>query len=190
MLLLLTLSQQNIARFADKGPQARTPEVAAWQELWGSRSELRRFKDGSILYTNVWSCKPGENYAIPVEIVRYILSIHTMAVTKFTLVGKPLLELVPHQMSSPRGRERVRLRRSDGGAERGDEAGDGDGERERAQSRHGLWGPYQQYRPDLLGGGGGGAGADSAERVPGRRGVGREGVHGGGEAGGVRGDGA
>ena len=104
MLLLLTLNQQNISRFADKGPQARTPEVAAWQELWGGRSELRRFKDGSILYTNVWSCKTGENYAIPVEIVRYILSIHTMAVTKFTLVGKPLLELVPHHMSST-GRE-------------------------------------------------------------------------------------
>lgn len=108
LLLLLTLNAQNIGRFADKGPQARTPEVAAWLELWGNRSELRRFKDGSILYTNLWSCKSGENYMIPVEIVRYILSIHTMAVTKFAVVGKPLMELVPHQVTTTSGREEGR----------------------------------------------------------------------------------
>ena len=36
----------------DRGPQARTPEVEPWLALWGNKSELRRYKDGSIQYTN------------------------------------------------------------------------------------------------------------------------------------------
>jgi len=51
-LLCLTLNPDNISRFADRGPQARTPEVEPWLALWGNKSELRRYKDGSIQYTN------------------------------------------------------------------------------------------------------------------------------------------
>ena len=52
LLLFIILNPENISRLADRGPQAKTPEVAAWQQLWGSKSELRRYKDGSIQYTN------------------------------------------------------------------------------------------------------------------------------------------
>lgn len=52
MLLFLTLNPENISRLADRGPQAKSPEVESWKQLWGSKSELRRYKDGSIQYTN------------------------------------------------------------------------------------------------------------------------------------------
>lgn len=52
LLLMFNLNPANISRLADRGPEARSPEVSEWKELWGDRSELRRFKDGSILYTN------------------------------------------------------------------------------------------------------------------------------------------
>ena len=42
----------NISKFADKGPAAKTEEVKDWLYLWGNKSELRRYQDGSILYTN------------------------------------------------------------------------------------------------------------------------------------------
>lgn len=52
LLLFLSLNPENISRLADRGPQAKSPEVEAWKQLWGSKSELRRYKDGSIQYTN------------------------------------------------------------------------------------------------------------------------------------------
>ena len=52
MLLLFDCNPENISRLADRGPAAKSPEVETWKQLWGDRSELRRFKDGSIVYTN------------------------------------------------------------------------------------------------------------------------------------------
>ena len=44
LLLFLSLNPENISRLADRGPQAKSPEVEAWKQLWGSKSELRRYK--------------------------------------------------------------------------------------------------------------------------------------------------
>lgn len=52
VLLCIQLNQDNISKFADKGPAAKTEEVKDWLYLWGNKSELRRYQDGSILYTN------------------------------------------------------------------------------------------------------------------------------------------
>ena len=52
LLLFVQLNRENISRLADRGPAAKSPDVETWKQLWGNRSELRRFKDGTILYTN------------------------------------------------------------------------------------------------------------------------------------------
>ena len=51
LLLLLDCAGENVSRLWDRGPAAQSAEAAAWRELWGARTELRRFKDGSIAYT-------------------------------------------------------------------------------------------------------------------------------------------
>ncbi|XP_046399816.1 nucleolar protein 6 [Ischnura elegans] len=38
----------------EKGPQANTPEALEFQEFWGSKSELRRFQDGSVCEAVLW----------------------------------------------------------------------------------------------------------------------------------------
>lgn len=43
----------------------------------------------------MWSCRPGENHLIPVEIVRYVLSLHALAVTELKCLSAPLQEWVP-----------------------------------------------------------------------------------------------
>lgn len=52
LLVLLDCAGENVSRLWDRGPAAQSAEAAAWRELWGARTELRRFKDGSIAYTN------------------------------------------------------------------------------------------------------------------------------------------
>ena len=43
----------------------------------------------------MWSCRPGENHLIPVEIVRYVLSLHALAVIELKCLSAPLQEWVP-----------------------------------------------------------------------------------------------
>lgn len=50
----------------------------------------------------MWACQPGQNYMVPVEIVRYVLSLHTLAVTELKVLLQPLAELVPPVSDSKR----------------------------------------------------------------------------------------
>ena len=43
----------------------------------------------------MWSCRPGENHLIPVEIVRYVLSLHTLAVIELKGLSAPLQDWIP-----------------------------------------------------------------------------------------------
>ena len=43
----------------------------------------------------MWSCRPGENHLIPVEIVRYVLSLHTFAVIELKCLSAPLQDWIP-----------------------------------------------------------------------------------------------
>ena len=51
-----------------------------------------------IPYSIVWSCKPGENHLIPAEIIRYVLSLHTMAVIELKNLSQ---NLQPFILPSP-----------------------------------------------------------------------------------------
>ncbi|XP_076640818.1 nucleolar protein 6 Mat89Ba [Halictus rubicundus] len=51
----LELNPEFCFNIVDKGPEANLPKAAKFRKFWGQRSELRRFKDGSIQEAVVWS---------------------------------------------------------------------------------------------------------------------------------------
>ncbi|CZS95143.1 related to pre-rRNA processing protein Utp22 [Rhynchosporium agropyri] len=65
----------NIDRLVDHGPAAEEKKKAAkFQNFWGDKAELRRFKDGSILESLIWP--PGSAHAIFQDIVTYLVNRH------------------------------------------------------------------------------------------------------------------
>lgn len=72
----LLLDADNVGRVVDHGPPAEEKEEAAsFRAFWGEKAELRRFKDGSILESLVWSDQPSEE-SIVHQILAYILNRH------------------------------------------------------------------------------------------------------------------
>lgn len=79
----ITLRFPEAERLVDKGPKGDEEEkVAAFRKFWGSKAELRRFKDGSILESVLWaennSLKATKRYMIIRDIVSYALSLHVI----------------------------------------------------------------------------------------------------------------
>lgn len=72
----LLLDSDNANRMVDHGPSTEDKDAAlAFQKFWGEKSELRRFKDGSILESLVWSDQPS-NLSVIQQVVLYILHRH------------------------------------------------------------------------------------------------------------------
>ena len=72
----LLLDSENASRVVDHGPSAEEKEEAAsFRAFWGEKAELRRFKDGSILESLVWSDQPSSPSIIR-QILGYILRRH------------------------------------------------------------------------------------------------------------------
>lgn len=70
----LVTDPANANRTVDHGPSAENKqEAASFRKFWGEKSELRRFKDGSILESVVWS---SGSAAVIEQIVMYILERH------------------------------------------------------------------------------------------------------------------
>ncbi|KAK7193212.1 nrap protein [Paraphaeosphaeria sporulosa] len=66
----------NANRTVDHGPSAENKqEAASFRKFWGEKSELRRFRDGSILESVVWSTKDTSTSVLE-QIVLYILAKH------------------------------------------------------------------------------------------------------------------
>ncbi|CAG5147339.1 uncharacterized protein ALTATR162_LOCUS2022 [Alternaria atra] len=66
----------NATRTVDHGPSAENKqEAASFRKFWGEKAELRRFKDGSILESVVWSVKDA-SASVMEQIVLYILGKH------------------------------------------------------------------------------------------------------------------
>lgn len=75
LLVALTFDPANIDRLVDHGPSADEKKKAAkFRKFWGDKAELRRFKDGSILESLIWS--PGSSYGIFQEIFTYLVTHH------------------------------------------------------------------------------------------------------------------
>jgi U3 small nucleolar RNA-associated protein 22 len=70
------INSENVNRLVDHGPSAENKaDAAAFRKFWGEKAELRRFKDGSILESLIWSA--GESgQSVLEQITRYLLQRH------------------------------------------------------------------------------------------------------------------
>ncbi|PGG97841.1 hypothetical protein AJ79_09077 [Helicocarpus griseus UAMH5409] len=72
----LLLDAEHSNRIVDHGPSAEDKEAsAAFQKFWGDKSELRRFKDGSIVESLLWSDRVSDPPIVH-QIVAHILKLH------------------------------------------------------------------------------------------------------------------
>ncbi|KAI9643426.1 U3 snoRNP protein [Ciborinia camelliae] len=107
--LVVLFDEGNISRLVDHGPPAEDKKKAAkFQKFWGEKAELRRFKDGSILESLVWS--PGSTYSIFKDIVTYLVNRHFGAeVSKgLSFLGESFEKLLPSYGSSSKAFEVLR----------------------------------------------------------------------------------
>uniref|UniRef100_A0A673CSG7 Nucleolar protein 6 n=1 Tax=Sphaeramia orbicularis TaxID=375764 RepID=A0A673CSG7_9TELE len=61
----------------ERGPSADSPKAAEFRQLWGSRSELRRFQDGAITEAVLWDGeKICQKRLVPRQIITHLLLLH------------------------------------------------------------------------------------------------------------------
>ena len=73
----LNLDRTQALSLVDRGPPpSSSSEAAAWQALWGDRSETRRFKDGAIVHAVVWDLPPASRHVVIAQAARHLLSRH------------------------------------------------------------------------------------------------------------------
>ncbi|KAL4923279.1 rRNA-processing protein UTP22 [Aspergillus undulatus] len=71
----LLLNSENATRVVDHGPSAEEKEAAvSFRAFWGEKAELRRFKDGSIRESLVWT--EDSSSSIVQQIILHILDRH------------------------------------------------------------------------------------------------------------------
>ncbi|MCJ1398657.1 hypothetical protein MMC11_001858 [Xylographa trunciseda] len=76
ILIGFLLDPNEAGRAVDRGPPAEDKKAAAaFQKFWGEKAELRRFQDGSILESLIWTEK-GQSRSILQQIVFYITNRH------------------------------------------------------------------------------------------------------------------
>lgn len=75
----LLLKPELAASVLERGPPADSPKAAEFRQLWGSRSELRRFQDGAITEAVLWE---GESMCqkrlVPKQIITHLLQLHAI----------------------------------------------------------------------------------------------------------------
>ncbi|WOK92270.1 nucleolar protein 6 isoform X1 [Canna indica] len=76
---ILVSSQEKCFRVVDIGPSPENKEEAMkFRKFWGEKSELRRFKDGTIAESTVWECETWERHLIIKRICEYLISKHLL----------------------------------------------------------------------------------------------------------------
>ena len=76
VLVGLVHNPEQMSRTVDHGPPAQDKiAAAAFRKFWGEKAELRRFKDGSILESIVWTNQGSEN-SILQQIIAYVTQRH------------------------------------------------------------------------------------------------------------------
>uniref|UniRef100_A0A8C4IVS4 Nucleolar protein 6 n=1 Tax=Dicentrarchus labrax TaxID=13489 RepID=A0A8C4IVS4_DICLA len=75
----LLLRPELAASALERGPPADSPKAAEFRQLWGSRSELRRFQDGAITEAVLWD---GESMCqkqlVPKQIITHLLQLYVL----------------------------------------------------------------------------------------------------------------
>ncbi|KAG9249157.1 pre-rRNA processing protein-like protein Utp22 [Calycina marina] len=86
----------NIDRLVDHGPSAEEKKKSAkFQKFWGEKAELRRFKDGSILESLVWT--QGSTYSVYQGILSYLIERHFTAEVSNSMIfiGEGFEKILP-----------------------------------------------------------------------------------------------
>lgn len=79
LYLGFVLNPEQAFHLVDKGPESIDPEATAFRAFWGEITKLRRFQDGSILESVVWSQQndmPWEKRQIPDKIIKCLFGHH------------------------------------------------------------------------------------------------------------------
>ncbi|KAK7745932.1 U3 snoRNP protein [Cytospora paraplurivora] len=94
-ILVGVLFTANVSRQVDHGPAVEEKDEAKkFRQFWGEKSELRRFKDGSILESLIWS--QTSPLGLCEEIARYILKLHLKIHDEdLTIHGRGFSAVVP-----------------------------------------------------------------------------------------------
>jgi len=98
----LLLNPEHVNRSVDRGPSAEDKEAAAeFRKFWGGKAELRRFKDGSIQESLIWSSSDPQD-SILKQIVTYIVGRHMSeeAAGALYFVGQSFDHLLPNQRTA------------------------------------------------------------------------------------------
>ncbi|KAI9878470.1 MAG: hypothetical protein M1830_000804 [Pleopsidium flavum] len=98
ILVGFLLNPDNAARLVDHGPSAEDQKAAiAFRKFWGEKAELRRFKDGSILESLVWSDE-GPKTSTLQQIVFYALQRHLgeEVANSMSFIGDSFGQLLPN----------------------------------------------------------------------------------------------
>ncbi|EGC33351.1 hypothetical protein DICPUDRAFT_154593 [Dictyostelium purpureum] len=91
----IKVNTENWLSVIDLGPPADHVNSAKFREFWGAKSQVRRFKDGSILDAVTWSPKNGSRHLVIEEIVKYILNLHLkIPVTRVSTIVSELDSLI------------------------------------------------------------------------------------------------
>lgn len=95
ILVGILFNTTNITRQVDHGPAVEEKEAARkFRQFWGEKSELRRFKDGSILESLIWV--QTTPLGLCEEITRYILTLHLKIHDEDLIIhGKGFSAVVP-----------------------------------------------------------------------------------------------
>lgn len=99
ILVGIIFNAANMTRQVDHGPAVEEKEAAKrFRQFWGEKAELRRFKDGNILESLVWTqTSPA---GLCEEITRYILKLHLRLEDDHLLFhGKGFSSVVPVRTS-------------------------------------------------------------------------------------------
>jgi len=103
----LLVNPEEVNRAVDRGPSAdQKAAAAAFRRFWGEKAELRRFKDGSIIESLIWTEK-GQSRSILQQIILYVIERHvsSVAAQSIRFVVENLPQLLPgnhaHSATSP-----------------------------------------------------------------------------------------
>ncbi|KAN0029454.1 hypothetical protein ACTA71_007581 [Dictyostelium dimigraforme] len=95
ILIGLKVNSENWLSVIDLGPPADHVNAPKFREFWGNKSQIRRFKDGSILEAVTWNPKNGSRHLVIEEIIKYTLNFHLqIPVENVTSVVSELDQLV------------------------------------------------------------------------------------------------
>ena len=77
LLIGLWLDASKSLALVDRGPSPNNPsDVTRWKNIWGDKSETRRFKDGAILHAVVWDVSNAERHTTILLAARTLLGRH------------------------------------------------------------------------------------------------------------------